>query len=206
MIKLAILGGRELRKTVLKSALCCFAAIIATFLLVFGVLALFSPVTLARGAKSMGLEKVAVSYYKSAYDKSGDFTVLSELIDVSDNLDDNGVLSSYGLKFISSEEFSKYCEESDKEKDGGVSSYDYYCHVVVEALYKNGDKKTSAETSVKFTYEYTNTSPLKTAIMLAAKNNDDEYADFIVAAYSEREHEISYNDDSLENDFELLKK
>ena len=195
-----------MRKTIIRSALICLAAIVTAFVLTFGITSLVSPVTMAKWSKSLGLNNAAIRYYKSAYERNKDFSILADLVNTADIADDDDVLCVYGVKFISSDEFNDYCAEYDKNYNLSLSSYNYYCHIVIEALYDKGEIKTAADIAVNFTYEYTRNSPLGTAIMIAVINNDDEFSGEIVRAYELKEHNIDDVSGTLDEDILLLNK
>ncbi len=195
-----------MRKTIIRSALICLAAIVTAFVLIFGITSLASPVTMAKWSKSLGLNNAAIRYYKSAYERNKDFSVLADLVNTADIADDDDVLCVYGVKFISSDKFNDYCAEYDKNSNLSLSSYNYYCHIVIGALYDKGEIKTAADIAVSFTYEYTRNSPLGTAIMIAVINNDDEFSGEIVRAYELKEHNIDDVSGTLDEDIMLLNK
>ncbi|MBQ7642750.1 MAG: hypothetical protein IJS67_02495 [Clostridia bacterium] len=168
-------------KTVKTTAIVTLAALLTVICTVFASAALFNPSSVARLCSGLGLKKVAVRYYESAYERDGDFSNLKNLIDDADYAGDYAAIARYGEEFLSCEDFAALC--NNEEGSGAFSAYDYYCGLVVISLYENSEKAASAALSVRFTKEYTGKSPLGIAIRLAVKNKDKDYADFIKAEY-----------------------
>ncbi len=166
-----------MKKTVIKSALITLGCIIVAFLTAVLCLRWFSPRTLGKAYADLGYGDKAVEYYEKQYDKTESQDDLVALIDVCILFDKTDLTATYGLKFVFSDGFNKYCEDN-KNSDSKYTTVEYYGTAISKALYDVNEKENSVLVAVK-TSTLKKTSPVYYMYLYATKNSDDGYLNLL---------------------------
>ena len=194
-----------MKKKLIKTAIISFVAVIALVFTVIGVVSLAAPRKMARLCENVGLKNAAVYYYRADYERDRDINKLADVVDAADFANDDDTLANYGEKLVRSSDFADFCAKKDETKSSlsKISSYDYYCYLVVTSAYKLKKYDVSAEIAVKKTAEYGEYSPLSVAIKTAKDNADKEYAAKIIESYDKYGSTITKNE-KLKQDLKSL--
>ncbi len=124
-----------MKNLVIKTVFITLASLFGLLLLVFGALALFSPVTLAEVFDVTGSYSGSILFYEKQYDKTGDIEDLAVLsIKINQEVDAE-LAEKYLEKLVNHENFEQFCAS----EDGGVlSNKQFYVGKYALALVKNG--------------------------------------------------------------------
>ena len=174
--------GNVIKKTALITLLSLVAVLLIS---VFGV-TVFAPSFAGDCYFELGLKNVAVSCYERAFNDSGSFSDLVELVDSASFSENDEITATYGKKMIDrSIEFAEFCKSADEDSQGGYSTYDYYATLVTFAFYDLGDKEGAVDICFKTLDNggYTDGCALKTAVQLARE--DREFGEVLISAYKE---------------------
>ncbi len=158
-----------MKKLILKTALITLASILCVFLLVFGALALFSPITLANLFDRMGGYSSSIHFYESQYDKTGDIDDLSVLVLKIDHESDSELAEEYLAELVSHKDFNEFCV---REEGGEISNKEFYYGKYAVALAKNSKLDKSIEVANAFVEDngYTNYNPFSILLMEYGEN------------------------------------
>lgn len=146
-------------KTILKTLLC----VVILGALIYGVLALFFPSTLASGFNMLGNYNLSVKYYQKTYEKSGDYDDLVVLCDRVDEEKDSARAEKY-LKILTGDKnFEVYFETFDQLQNTQIvfTSIDFYTgkHVLATYNAQGLDKALSLASDYVDRYGYNKFSP-----------------------------------------------
>ena len=146
-------------KTILKTLLC----VVILGALIYGVLALFFPSTLANGYNKLGSYNLSIKYYEKTYEKSGSFDDLVVLCDRVDEENDSIRAEKY-LKILTTDNnFEVYFEAYDKLQGTQIvfTSIDFYTgkHVLATYNAQGLDKAISLANNYVSNYGYNKFSP-----------------------------------------------
>ncbi len=174
-----------MKRTIIKTAVITFLALIAACATFFLILSVASPKTLGSFCLNLGMKNAAVKQYERQYKNKGeDFDALVELTDVAILADDEEAVARYG-KILTIDNKSKLKALSDGKNDATFERtlYDYYATRTVEALYKTTIPGDCVEAALNTTENYTVGSSLKFAVNLSINENDKNLAVCIYTRY-----------------------
>ncbi|MBQ7340449.1 MAG: hypothetical protein IJW43_06315 [Clostridia bacterium] len=195
-----------MKKLILKTALITLASVIGLSAVIYGVFALCFPLSLANLFENMGMDSVAVAYYRLNYEKTGDILDLADVcvkIDVNDN---SKKAESYILELVEHKDFSSYCIDKDEEKSP-IKSRDFFYGKLVVASKKNSGIEKAIEHAKKCVSEgYTEFNPFR---LMITEENLLEREDLVLVKeeLTELRQSISLTEEViLEEDLELIKQ
>lgn len=157
-----------MKKLILKTALITLASVIGLSAVVYGVFALCFPLSLANLFENMGMDSVAVAYYRLNYEKTGDIADLGDVcvrIEISDNAKK---AESYILELVEHKDFNSYCSEKDSEKSPIKSRDFFYGKLVVASKKNSGIEKAIEHAKSCISAGYTNFNPFR--LMISQEN------------------------------------
>ena len=155
-----------MKKTIVKTAVITFAALIAACVTVFLIVSVVSPKTIGKFYYNLGMKSSAVKQYEMQYENKGHaFSDLVDLTDIAISVDDEERIARYG-KSLTVDFKTKLKELSAKEENSyGRNLYDFYATRTVEAVYLTAETTEDLEECVKIaistTEKYTSYSSLK---------------------------------------------
>lgn len=136
-----------MKNFIVKTALITLASVIATALVSFTVLTVYSPRTVANLAYSLGSERVALWYEELTFQKSDKVSDLKTLFERSAEFKNNEYLVKYSKMLIEHDEFDAVCAADDEknynEANGNNIKYKNFVYGnYAVALYKTGASHT----------------------------------------------------------------
>ncbi len=158
-------------KLIIKTVSITLASVLGAFLLTFGALALFSPITLAKIFDGTGGYSSSIHFYERNYDKTGDVDDLALLV-VKINEDvDLDLAEDYLEQLIVHEEFNSFCEKNEQP----LQTKEFYYGKYAVVLAKNAKLDKAIELGDAFVQEngYTDYNPFSVLLF--------EYGDFLSA-------------------------
>lgn len=105
-----------MKKLVLKTVAITLAAVLCLSLIVYGIIALSSPITLAKAYDGLGWYKPAVRYYENQYEKTQSNDDLFVLCTKVNEYTDSQRAVKYLGELIEKEDYLDYCEKVDKQQ------------------------------------------------------------------------------------------
>ncbi len=177
-----------MKKTIIKTAVITFAALIAACVTVFLIVSVVSPKTIGKFYYNLGMKSSAVKQYEMQYENKGHaFSDLVDLTDIAISVDDEERIARYG-KSLTVDFKTKLKELSAKEENSyGRNLYDFYATRTVEAVYLTAETTEDLEECVKIaistTEKYTSYSSLKFLVNLSLGKNDKKLADCVYGLY-----------------------
>lgn len=137
-----------MNRIIIKTSLITFGIVAGIAVVVFAVLSLGFPSTMAGWCEQSGNYSFAVRYAALSYSYSGDVSDLARCANDAVLAQDNSLIIKYGTLLIDDEDFDDYCQTADgefSEKYPGISySYRQYIYAVVAgACYENVDLQTA---------------------------------------------------------------
>lgn len=159
--------GEKLTKLILKTSAITVAIVLGVSALLFGVLAIFSPVSLAKMFDSVGGYKGAVYFYEKQYQKTKSISDLSTLcLKIDDGKD--AIRSEKYLKlFVENEGFEQYCQLLDDGVNSGITNEEYYVGRYACVLITNQKFSSAKTVANSFVLEngYTGFNPFTLVLM-----------------------------------------
>lgn len=199
-----------MKKTIIKTAVITFAALIAACVTVFLIVSVVSPKTIGKFYYNLGMKSSAVKQYEMQYENKGHaFSDLVDLTDIAISVDDEERIARYG-KSLTVDFKTKLKELSAKEENSyGRNLYDFYATRTVEAVYLTAETTEDLEECVKIaistTEKYTSYSSLKFLVNLSLGKNDKKLADCVYDLYNKGNmNGISEGKDDLVADMRKL--
>ena len=199
-----------MKKTIIKTAVITFAALIAACVTVFLIVSVVSPNTIGKFYYNLGMKSSAVKQYEMQYENKGHaFSDLVDLTDIAISVDDEERIARYG-KSLTVDFKTKLKELSAKEENSyGRNLYDFYATRTVEAVYLTAETTEDLEECVKIaistTEKYTSYSSLKFLVNLSLGKNDKKLADCVYDLYKKGNmNGISEGKDDLVADMRKL--
>ena len=177
-----------MKKTIIKTAVITFAALIAASVTVFLIVSVVSPKTIGKFYYNLGMKSSAVKQYEMQYENKGHaFSDLVDLTDIAISVDDEERIARYG-KSLTVDFKTKLKELSAKEENSyGRNLYDFYATRTVEAVYLTAETTEDLEECVKIaistTEKYTSYSSLKFLVNLSLGKHDKKLADCVYDLY-----------------------
>lgn len=156
-----------MKKLVIKTTVIALSIIIVLTFLVFAIISITSPLTLANASFRLGNKDLAVKYTEKHYLKSLEYDDLALLVERGISANNDKIVIKYAPKFLNSENFEEY----SKTQSGDYTNYISSGYVV--ALYSEGEINKSI--SVAFQYVDANFSipnPVTTLVYTASSKND----------------------------------
>ena len=161
-----------MKKLILKTVAFTLSGVILLMALLYGIFALFSPITLANVYDSVGNYSLSVHYYECAYNKSNSIENVYILCERVDENSDAERAEKYLTIFVESDEFSSFCAQKDLvESQDFMKSEDFYYGKYVLSIFNN-DKESLGFTNALIKCEervkavgYKNYSPFSILIM-----------------------------------------
>ncbi len=143
-----------MKKIILKSALMTLGIVVGFAVVLFAVLSLGFPSTMAGWCEQVGNYKLAVRYAVLAYSYSGKIDDLARCVNNSVLAEDNSLIIEYGVKLIDDEEFDDYCASADAEFSEAYPGISYsYCQYiygcVAGAYYEMGELESALAFAVE---------------------------------------------------------
>ena len=172
--------GDLIKKTALITAL----SLVAILLVGVFCITIFAPSFAGDCYFEIGLKSVAVSCYERAYNDSGSYEDLVELVDASNYSENDQTTATYGKIMLERKlEFADFCKSMDENLNDGYSTYDYYATMVMLAFYDLGDKYSAADVCFANLENggYVDGCALAMAVKMA--KGDRDFGAIIVAAY-----------------------
>lgn len=139
----------NINKLIFKTAITTLIGVVVLSIISFIILTLFSPITVARTASSLGLDNISLSYYQKAYDKSQDVNDLYNMLN----------------KAITVNNYSKVvCGFETLYNEGNEDYYDFIDYI-------NNFNLTSVNGMLLKTYVFNEDARLKSHYVNALINN-----------------------------------
>lgn len=139
----------NINKLIFKTAITTLIGVVVFSIISFIILTLFSPITVARTASSLGLDNISLSYYQKAYDKSQDVNDLYNMLN----------------KAITVNNYSKVvCGFETLYNEGNEDYYDFIDYI-------NNFNLTSVNGMLLKTYVFNEDARLKSHYVNALINN-----------------------------------
>ncbi len=157
-----------MKKLILKTALITLASVIGLSAVIYGVFALCFPLSLANLFENMGMDGVAVAYYRLNYEKTGDIVDLGDVcvkIEISDNAKK---AERYILELVEHKDFNSYCTEKDSEKSPIKSRDFFYGKLVIASKKNSGIEKAIERAKNCVSEDYTEFNPFR--LMISEEN------------------------------------
>ena len=158
-----------MKKLVLKTSIIALSIIIALTFLVFAIIAIASPLTIANASFRVGNKNLTVTYTEKHYLKTLEVDDLALLIERGIWANNDDIVIKYTPKLIYSEDF----EEFAKTQSGDYTNY--IANSYVTSLYNKGE--TAKAIGVAFQYvdpNFTLPNPVTTLVYLASAKNDTD--------------------------------
>ena len=156
-----------MKKLIIKTTIIALSIVIALSFLVFGIIAIASPLTIANASFRLGNKDLSVTFTEKHYLKTSSFNDLALLVERGVSAENNEIVIKYAPDFIYSNEFEDY----SKTQSGDYTNYIASGYVI--ALYNKGE--TAKAISVAFQYVDANFSipnPVTTLVYTASSKND----------------------------------
>ena len=198
-----------MKKTIIKTAVITFAALIAAFVTVFLIVSAVSPKTIGKFYYNLGMKSSAVKQYEMQYENKGHaFTDLVDLTDIAILVDDEERIARYG-KALTVDFKAKLKDLAERDENSyGRNLYDFYATRTVEATYRiasSGDFGECVKVAISTTEKYNSDSSLKFLVNLSIGNNDKKLADCVYDSYKKGDmNNISDGNDELAADMQKL--
>lgn len=199
-----------MKKTIIKTAVITFAALIAACVTVFLIVSAVSPKTIGKFYYNLGMKSSAVRQYELQYENKGHaFSDLVDLTDIAILVGDEERIARYG-KTLTVEFKTKLKELSAREENSYSrrNLYDFYATRTVEAAYRSassGDFEECVKTAISTTEKYNSDSSLKFLVNLSIGNNDKNLAVCVYGSYKKGEmNNVSDGKDELAADMKKL--
>ncbi len=167
-----------MKDLVVKTVLITLAFIFSIILLVFGALALFSPITLADTFDGTGGYSSSIYFYEKQYKKTGDIEDLA-LLAIKVNQDIDAQLAEQYLgELVSHEKFAEFCAEEEGKE---LSNREFYYGKYAVALVKNDGFDKALEVAEEFVKAngYTSYNPYSVLIIEQGESFSSEQLDQI---------------------------
>ena len=152
-----------MKKLIVKTACITLAAVIGLSLMVYGFIALFSPVTLAKAYDKLGMYNKSVKYYEIQYNKSLSKNDLLVLCLKCDQYSDGQRTQKYLDILISNSSYVDICNKIDEqEQEVDVTTEEVLDGKFVCAVYKSRGLSTAlakAKQCVTNSTGYTTNNP-----------------------------------------------
>lgn len=176
-----------MKKTIIKTAVITFAALIAACVTVFLIVSAVSPKTIGKFYYNLGMKSSAVKQYEMQYENKGHaFTDLVDLTDIAILVDDEERIVRYG-KALTVDFKAKLKELAGREENFyGRDLYDFYATRTVEAAYRiasSGDFGECVKIAISTTEKYNSDSSLKFLVNLSIGKKDKKLADCVYDLY-----------------------
>ena len=161
--------GAKVKKIVLKTIAITLAGILLCAGILYGALALFSPITLATFFDDMGMYSASIRYYEKNFEKTNTFGDLDKLVIEIDLDKDSDIAEKYLKLLVESEQFDKFCELKDQLSPSQISAKEYYLGEYVYALCKNDKFEDAVEIASNYVTEsgYTKDNPIRIMVFNA---------------------------------------
>ena len=138
-----------MKKLVLKTALFTLCGILLLSAITYGLIALFSPITLARMYDGVGNYSTSMHYYEKAYQKSNSIADLFVICAKVDAKNDSVRANIYLELFVEDGDFNAFCQAQDSGKVEVFSkTEDFYYGKYVLAVYYNDGKTYSVANAI----------------------------------------------------------
>ncbi len=203
------LSGVNMKKTIIKTAVITFAALIVACVTVFLIVSAVSPKTIGKIYYNLGMKSSAVRQYELQYENKGHaFSDLVDLTDIAISVGDEEKIARYG-KTLAVDFKSKLKELSQREENSyGRNLYDFYATRTVEAAYRSAAPEELGECvkiAVQTTEKYDSDSSLKFVVNLSVGNKDKNLAVCVYALFTKGEmNNISEGKEELAADMQKL--
>lgn len=195
-----------MKKLILKTIAFTLSGVIVAMALTYGILALFSPLTLANMFDSVGNKSVSVHYLEKAYNKNNSTENLYLLCLNVDEISDSDRAEKYLTIFVEKSDFSSFCAQKDlTDSQGFMGNEDFFYGKYVLSIFNNNKDNlglTNAITKCVLRVEtagYKNYNPFCILITAGGLNNQQlDQVDLAIAniyeALSEQEKEYATQD------------
>ncbi len=173
---------KNLSKLVIKTISITLASVLGAFLLTFGALALFSPITIAKLFDGLGGYSSSIRFYERHYEKTGDIDDLVLLVLKIDGDSDSELVEGYLAELIKHEDFAVFCQKEGQ----ATSKKEFYYGKYAVALAKNAKFSDALVIADSFVNElgYTANNPFRTLLV-------DYGVNFSAAQLDELKNKIS---------------
>ena len=172
-----------MKKIVIKTTAITLAILVVLVALVYGALALFAPLTLAKLYDGAGNYKLATVYYERQYEKTGDTADLYTLCLKLDEYSDGERAVTY-LELLTDDDsasFNDFCASVDGENfTGRISTKEYLYGKLVKAVCVSKGVTYAVELADELTSaEYTDYNPFYVLIIDRVINLDTTELSFV---------------------------
>ncbi len=163
-------------KLVWKTIIITLASILVACFLIFGALALFSPITLAKFFDQTGSKNIALFFYEKQYEKTEDIEDLSLVVLKIDDNDNSLKSEKFLAKLIKHADFNEFCSKQNISSSA-LSSEEYYYGRYATVLVSNGKVDDALIASGLFVeqYSYTENNPYSVIILRFGKELETEH-------------------------------
>lgn len=171
-----------MKKIIIKTVAFSLALILTFGSLVYLILSTCAPSTLANLYFRLDNCELTLKYSEKAYDKSGDISDLSLLVERSIVFEDDAAIEKHATKLINDEGYGDFAAAQS-------SSYNYYIiGSLCSSLYALDKKSVAVDTAVSRTDNYTEVNPMRVVIILSVENGDKETLLAIKSSLERREN------------------
>ena len=156
-----------LKSLIIRTAAITLAGIITVCALIFGCVAIFSPVTMASFFESIGSYSASITFYERQYALTKNIVDLSVLVVKIDSENDSVRAETYYKDFVTHKDYQAYCVVADQQEEKVlVTSDEYYRGKYAVVLVTNGKYSQAEMLCSSFVSEngYTAHNPFRTMI------------------------------------------
>ncbi len=188
-----------MKDLVVKTVLFTLAFILGIVVLVFGALAIFTPITLAEVFDGTGGYSASIHFYQKNYEKTGEIEDLA-LLALKINQDvDGDKAEKYLEKLVSDAEFVEFCKT---EVGGELSNKQFYIGKYASVLVLNGkfDKALEVAESFVTDNDYTALNPYSVILIERGESLSEAELNKIkdkIKDFSEAHSDLDYIDELL---------
>ncbi len=115
-----------MKKLILKTALIALGTIASVLCILYGVLSLFFPLTMATFFDNLGMQDATVSFYELHYENTKDINDLGVLCVKVNEIDDAVRAKKYLTILTESENFDEYVAGFDQNNRAQISGEEYF--------------------------------------------------------------------------------
>ena len=157
-----------MKKIIVKTIAFSLTMLLAFFATIYFALSIFAPSTLANLYFRIDAKELTLKYSEKAYEKSGEISDLSILVERSIVYDCERLVIEHATTLINHADYEEYADNQ-----GGAYNY-YIVGSLCSYLYSSGDKITAVGTAVSYTGDYTKVNPIRVLINLCVQNGDND--------------------------------
>lgn len=126
-----------MKKLILKTTLFTFCGVLLLISLIYGIVALASPISLAKMFDGVGNYSISMHYYEKNYEKNKNLGNLYTICSKVDEKSDSVRAEKYLAIFTADENFTNFCKQKDTTQSASLVRSDdiFYGKYVVSIFY-----------------------------------------------------------------------